>query len=266
MARRPVTIRSRHCAGPRARADRGLRPRAAAACWWRAPRHRCCRLAGSWADAARRVTGAIHDRTGFRRLGIRTCCSSTASISRSRPVERPILTLIPTAMFGPPEKVWSDKRETSTPGPGRYRSRSGPRRVPAVGHRRAVLPPQLRGPRQSAGRSRRPSPAEGPPDPDERASARRDDADGSAVAQPDAGPPRERHRPPRHGVLRTRLRCATSASSCRGRSVAPAQSRSAATCRSPRAAAVVVHAAIARGVRSRGDRVSEIKFDVRSQK
>ena len=30
--------------------------------------------------------------------------------------DRPILTLIPTAMFGPPEKVWSDKKETSTPG------------------------------------------------------------------------------------------------------------------------------------------------------
>ena len=32
------------------------------------------------------------------------------------PLERPILTLIPTAMFGPPEKVWGDKVETTTPG------------------------------------------------------------------------------------------------------------------------------------------------------
>jgi hypothetical protein len=32
------------------------------------------------------------------------------------PVDRPILTLIPTAMFGPPEKVWSDKIETRVPG------------------------------------------------------------------------------------------------------------------------------------------------------
>ena len=32
------------------------------------------------------------------------------------PIERPILTLIPTAMFGPPEKVWSDKVETKVPG------------------------------------------------------------------------------------------------------------------------------------------------------
>ena len=32
------------------------------------------------------------------------------------PLERPILTLIPTAMFGPPEKVWSDKVETTVPG------------------------------------------------------------------------------------------------------------------------------------------------------
>jgi hypothetical protein len=32
------------------------------------------------------------------------------------PLERPVLTLIPTAMFGPPEKVWSDKVETTVPG------------------------------------------------------------------------------------------------------------------------------------------------------
>ena len=29
---------------------------------------------------------------------------------------KPLLTLIPTAMFGPPEKVWSDKTETTVPG------------------------------------------------------------------------------------------------------------------------------------------------------
>ena len=38
------------------------------------------------------------------------------SIWRSRRCERPLLTLIPTAMFGPPEKVWSDKVETTVPG------------------------------------------------------------------------------------------------------------------------------------------------------
>ena len=32
------------------------------------------------------------------------------------PIERPLLTLIPPAMFGPPEKVWSDKVETAIPG------------------------------------------------------------------------------------------------------------------------------------------------------
>ncbi|MGH9371186.1 MAG: hypothetical protein ACRD15_06610, partial [Vicinamibacterales bacterium] len=32
------------------------------------------------------------------------------------PVDRPALTLIPTAMFGPPEKVWGDKVETRIPG------------------------------------------------------------------------------------------------------------------------------------------------------
>jgi Hypothetical glycosyl hydrolase 6 len=32
------------------------------------------------------------------------------------PIDRPALTLIPTAMFGPPEKVWGDKVETKIPG------------------------------------------------------------------------------------------------------------------------------------------------------
>jgi hypothetical protein len=32
------------------------------------------------------------------------------------PGDRPLLTLVPTAMFGPPEKVWSDKVETTIPG------------------------------------------------------------------------------------------------------------------------------------------------------
>jgi hypothetical protein len=32
------------------------------------------------------------------------------------PTDRPLLTLIPAAMFGPPEKVWTDKVETNVPG------------------------------------------------------------------------------------------------------------------------------------------------------
>jgi hypothetical protein len=32
------------------------------------------------------------------------------------PLDKPLLTLIPPAMFGPPEKVWVDKVETATPG------------------------------------------------------------------------------------------------------------------------------------------------------
>jgi hypothetical protein len=32
------------------------------------------------------------------------------------PLERPLLTLVPPAMFGPPEKVWVDKVETTIPG------------------------------------------------------------------------------------------------------------------------------------------------------
>ena len=32
------------------------------------------------------------------------------------PIDPPLLTLVPAAMFGPPEKVWSDKVETRVPG------------------------------------------------------------------------------------------------------------------------------------------------------
>jgi len=32
------------------------------------------------------------------------------------PLDKPLLTLVPPAMFGPPEKVWVDKQETSIPG------------------------------------------------------------------------------------------------------------------------------------------------------
>jgi hypothetical protein len=40
----------------------------------------------------------------------------TASAAASASAERPLLTLIPPAMFGPPEKVWVDKVETTIPG------------------------------------------------------------------------------------------------------------------------------------------------------
>ena len=187
---------------------------------------------------ARRATGASTTGRGFRRCGTRTCSSSTATTSSSRRSERPVLTLIPTAMFGPPEKVWARQGgNDESPGLVVRRPRQGPRRVRAVGRRRALLPPQLAGPRGSAGRSRRPSPAEGPADPDERASARRDDADGSAGAQPDARAPRERHRPPRHGVLPAGRDARHPHRAAAPGAVARGQSRSAATCRSPRTAA-----------------------------
>jgi hypothetical protein len=58
----------------------------------------------------------IHDRTWFPSLRDTDLLFVDGDYLALTPLERPILTLIPTAMFGPPEKVWSDKQETTLPG------------------------------------------------------------------------------------------------------------------------------------------------------
>ena len=58
----------------------------------------------------------IHDRSVLPSLRDTDLLFVDGEYLALTPIERPILTLIPTAMFGPPEKVWSDKQETSTPG------------------------------------------------------------------------------------------------------------------------------------------------------
>ncbi len=68
---------------------------------------------------ARRTTQGywrIHDRDWLPSLRDTDLVFIDGEYLEVTPVERPVLTLIPTAMFGPPEKVWSDKKETSTPG------------------------------------------------------------------------------------------------------------------------------------------------------
>jgi hypothetical protein len=68
---------------------------------------------------ARRTTQGywrIHDRTLFPSLRDTDLLFIDGEYLALTPLERPILTLIPTAMFGPPEKVWSDKQETALPG------------------------------------------------------------------------------------------------------------------------------------------------------
>jgi hypothetical protein len=69
--------------------------------------------------AGRRVTQGywrIHDRSRFPSLKDTSLIFIDGEYLEIAPLGRPLLTLIPTAMFGPPEKVWSDKVETTVPG------------------------------------------------------------------------------------------------------------------------------------------------------
>jgi hypothetical protein len=58
----------------------------------------------------------IHDRAALPSLADTDLLFIDGEYVELAPLDRPLLTLIPTAMFGPPEKVWSDKVETNVPG------------------------------------------------------------------------------------------------------------------------------------------------------
>jgi Hypothetical glycosyl hydrolase 6 len=58
----------------------------------------------------------IHDRRGLPSLERTSLLWIDGEYLELRPIDAPLLTLIPTAMFGPPEKVWGDKVETDVPG------------------------------------------------------------------------------------------------------------------------------------------------------
>ena len=58
----------------------------------------------------------VHDRTMLPSLADTDLIFTDGEYVELAPLERPILTLVPEAMFGPPEKVWSDKTETRVPG------------------------------------------------------------------------------------------------------------------------------------------------------
>ena len=197
---------------------RALRARAAAACWSPARRRRRrCRSAASSAPATTQGYWRIHDRTRLPSLRDTDLLFVDGEYVELAPLDPPLLTLIPTAMFGPPEKVWSDKVETTVPGLVFATHGTGPRRLHPVGRRRALLPPQLAGARGAAGRRDRSAAAGRAAAAHRRASAGRDDADGAAVARADAActwstEPGTRTRP-----TSRRSRCATSASNCRAR-------------------------------------------------
>ncbi len=58
----------------------------------------------------------IHDRSSLPSLPDTNLLFIDGAYIELEPLDRPILTLIPTAIFGPPEKVWTDKVETTVPG------------------------------------------------------------------------------------------------------------------------------------------------------
>jgi hypothetical protein len=58
----------------------------------------------------------IRDRARLPSLGGTDLLFVDGDYVELAPIDPPVLTLIPTAMFGPPEKVWSDKTDTSVPG------------------------------------------------------------------------------------------------------------------------------------------------------
>jgi hypothetical protein len=75
-------------------------------------------LPGIEARGRRRTQGywRVHDRARLPSLRDTDVLFVDGDYVELAPIDRPALTLIPTAMFGPPEKVWSDKAETTVPG------------------------------------------------------------------------------------------------------------------------------------------------------
>jgi hypothetical protein len=58
----------------------------------------------------------VHDHAALPSLRDTNLLFIDGAYVELAPTARPLLTLIPTAMFGPPEKVWGDKAETTVPG------------------------------------------------------------------------------------------------------------------------------------------------------
>jgi hypothetical protein len=58
----------------------------------------------------------IHDHALFPSLASTNLLFLDGEYVELSPLEKPLLTLVPPAMFGPPEKVWTDKVETEIPG------------------------------------------------------------------------------------------------------------------------------------------------------
>jgi hypothetical protein len=63
-----------------------------------------------------RASWRVHDHDLFPSLKNSSLVFLDGEYAELAPLDKPLLTLIPPAMFGPPEKVWVDKVETKIPG------------------------------------------------------------------------------------------------------------------------------------------------------
>ena len=210
------------------------------------------------AIAGRRSTQGywrIHDRSSFPSLKDTSLIFIDGEYLEIAPLPRPLLTLIPTAMFGPPEKVWSDKIETTVPGLVFVNHGKRQCRLHPVGRRWSLLSSQLGGPSRSSCRRDRSPVAGRTPAPYQRPPAGRDDADGAAGAAPIVDSSGQRDRAPGHGLLsagrdpRHPHRAGERGSPRAGRRARPHPAD-----RRHRAAAMV-HAAASAGLRGAGGRV-----------
>ena len=85
-------------------------------CWSRGQRHPRCPSAALSAAGPTQGYWRVHDHNQLPSLGDTNLIFIDGEYVELAPIDRPLLTLIPAAMFGPPEKVWSDKVETKVPG------------------------------------------------------------------------------------------------------------------------------------------------------
>ncbi len=198
----PVRPRDRPRAGlPEALEQIRARWRAAAGCGDDATGR--CPSATWWAAGPRKAIGACTITTTLPSLRDTNLLFVDGDYVELAPIDPPLLTLVPAAMFGPPEKVWSDKVETRVPGlvfadHGKGRVAYIPWNVGALYYRHSsqshaglmadVIDRLLPGGRQLK------------TDAHPLVEMTRH---GSAGASADAGAPRQRHRPPGHWLLST---------------------------------------------------------------
>ena len=205
----------------------------AAGCWWRARRRRRFRSARIAGRKSTQGYWRIHDRTRpavaeeHRPALHRRRVSGDRAARASDPHPDPDRDVRPAR-----ESVERQGRDDGA-WPGVREPWQGSGRLHPVGRRRPLLPAQLRtAPRPDRRRHRSAAARRAPAD-DRRASAGRDDGDGSAGPRPHADPSGQRNRATTIRRTFRRSRSATSASISPATSRAPGPSLSIGRCRSP---------------------------------